>query len=81
MAKIVTIDGEKFVSENEIIGAMMEGIMMEVYGRNNLVVDEDEARLFKAYEDLLEKMGEKTIRNRFREKYIMERFWAKRHVE
>lgn len=81
MSKFVTVDGQKFVSADILVDAMMERIMDEVYGPENLVVDEDEARAFELYEDLLKRIGDHEIRQHLRDKYVLGRFMARRKLE
>ena len=80
MSKIVVVDGEKYVSAEEIVNAMMKKIMGYAFG-DDLAVCPNESYMFEAYENLLREIGDTEIRNRLRNRYVMDRFYAKRHVE
>ena len=73
MANFVQVDGERYISEKLLIEAMTKACVVYTT-TDDPVVSNDEANQVAAYIDYLKRGGLISTLNKFKDKYVSERF-------
>lgn len=73
MANMILADGVKYINGDVLIEKMTENAV-KYTDPNDLEVMEDEARMVNAYQKLLKDLGYNSLVEKFRKRYVEERF-------
>lgn len=73
MANMILADGVKYINGDVLIEKMTENTV-KYTDPNDLEVMEDEARMVNAYQKLLKDLGYNSLIEKFRKRYVEERF-------
>lgn len=74
IGKTIIVDGKKFISEDALVEAMVKACVRYT-NTENVIVDEYEAARVSHYQSFMDEMPElSSTMNKFKEKYVSERF-------